>query len=116
MPVQVTVNPYLSSFDLCYFSHELLGIVKLWMEILVRVDPLSIQVDSCDRVTIVATHDTIRVQTRYQDKSVVKPQKFRFLTIGQQELQDALKYKGGRCLPRVDSRGDHDDRLSFQFG
>ena len=65
MSVQVTVDPNLPLFNFCQLLHKPLDTEDLWVEVLVRIYPLPIEVNSGDRVPVVATDDSIRVQTRH---------------------------------------------------
>jgi hypothetical protein len=62
------------------------------MEFRLWVDPLPVQVDSSQRVSVVATDHTIRVHARYQDKGVELSEEFGFSAIRRYEVVDASEY------------------------
>ena len=78
--MDITVNPDLPLI-ICYFFHLTFNEMNLRVKLLIRLGPLSIQIDASHRVTIITANDTIRVLTRHQHKSVVKSQKLGFFPI-----------------------------------
>jgi len=68
--VDVTVDPDVSLFDIRECLEQLFNVENLRVEFHIRIDPLTIQVNACDRVPIVTANDTIWVQNWNEDKCV----------------------------------------------
>lgn len=64
MAVDVTVDPNLTFLDFCQIFKQLLCVVNFRLEIFVRVDPLPVQINTNNAITIVAADHSIRIQTR----------------------------------------------------
>jgi hypothetical protein len=62
--MDITVNPNLSFFSLSYTFHQVFNMENLRLEILVWLDPLSIQINPTHCIPIIAAHHTIRIQAR----------------------------------------------------
>jgi len=69
--VEVTVNPNLPPLCFRDLFEQALCVEDFGVELLIRVDPLSVEVDAGRRVSIITADDAIRIQTRDKDKSVV---------------------------------------------
>lgn len=113
--MNITVDPYLSLLNFSVFFKQILREVNLWLVVFIRLDPLSIQIDTCHRVTVVTTHDAVRVQNWDQHKSVVQSEKFGLFPVWKKKLQDALEDQGGWRLPWVHPWRDEDHRFLFKF-
>lgn len=72
--MDIAVDPNLPLFNFCEFLQQIFGKEDFRLEMLVRLDPLAIEVNPSDRVTVVTTDDSIRVQDRYQYEGIVKSQ------------------------------------------
>jgi len=68
--VDVTVDPDVSLFDIRECLEQLFNVENLRVEFHIRIDPLTIHVNACDRVPIVTANDTIWVQNWNEDKCV----------------------------------------------
>jgi len=84
------------------------------VELQVRTDPLPIQVDAGDRVTIVAADDAVGVQHGDEDEGIELAQEFGLFAVRAQKIQDSFEYCARRGLSAVHSRRDNDVRLLFQ--
>ena len=102
--MNVTVDPDVTLFTISERLEQLLDVVHLRMKLLIRADPLSIEIDSCDRISVIAADDTIRIQDRYKHKSVELPQEFGLLAIRAEKVEDALEYSACWSLARVHTR------------
>ena len=114
MTVNITVDPYVSFF-VCELLEKISNVVNLWMEFLVRGNPLSIQVDTCYWISVITADHSIRIKHRYQNECIELAQKFSFLSIWTQEIKDSFKHSTGWCLSWVDSARDNDLRFFLQI-
>ena len=81
MAMDVTVDPNLTFLDFCNVSKHLLSVIDLRLKIFVRVDPLPVQINTNNTVTVVTADHPIRVKARYEDKSVKLSQNLRFFAV-----------------------------------
>jgi hypothetical protein len=65
MPMEIAVDPYLALVFLLDLLHEIFNTNNLWMELWLRVDPLTIEIDSGHRVSIITNYHPIWIHTRY---------------------------------------------------
>lgn len=61
MTVDVAINPDLSSLDLGEVFEHLLCMINLGLELLLRGDPLAIQIKADSAVAIVTANDAVRI-------------------------------------------------------
>lgn len=61
MAMDVTVYPNLTFLDFCNVSEHLLSVIDLRLEIFVRFDPLPVQINTNNTVTVVTADHPIRV-------------------------------------------------------
>lgn len=61
MTVDVTVNPDLPLFNLGEFLQQVFYMENLWLEVLIRLDPLSVKINARQRISIVSAQNAIRV-------------------------------------------------------
>ena len=104
MAVDVTVDPDVTLLTVGERLEQLLDVVHLRMKLLIRADPLSIQIDTCDRISVIATDDTIRIQDRYEYKSVELPQELGLFAVRAKKIEDALEHGACWSLARVHTR------------
>jgi hypothetical protein len=71
-----------------------------------RVDPLPIQINSSQRVSVVATNDSIWIHAWNQNESVEPSQKLCLLSIRNNKIINASEDLATRRLTRVHSRCD----------
>ena len=102
--MDVTVDPDVTLLTISERLEQLFDVVHLWMKLLIRADPLSIQIDTCDRISVVATDDTIRIQDRYEYKSVELAQELGLLAVRAEKIENALEYSACWSLARVHTR------------
>ena len=107
--MDVTVDPDMSLLALRESLEKLFDIVNFGVELHIWVDPLAVQVNTSNRVSVVTTDDSVRIQHRNQDEGVELPQKLGLLSIRTEEIKDSLEDCAGRGLPRVHS-GRYDNR------
>ena len=77
---------------------------NFWLELFIRLDQLSVKIDSSQRITVVTTDKTIWIQTRNHHKCIQFPKKFRFLFIAQQEIEHSFKNIRCWCFSRMNPR------------
>ena len=68
--MDVTVYPDVTLLIVSKCLEQLLGEVNFRVEFKVRVDPLPVQINSCNRVSIIATDNSIWVKYWDQHKSI----------------------------------------------
>ena len=74
---------------------------------------MSIEIDTCQRVSIIADNDSIRIHARYEYESIESSEILGLSTVARYEVIDALKYLTAGALSRMDSGGyQHDLILS----
>ena len=56
LSVDFTIDPYLMPFDFCEVFESLLNVADIELELLVRVDPLPVEVDASDRAVVAARY------------------------------------------------------------
>ena len=61
MPMNVTVDPDMTLLIFSESFEKILDEVDFWVKLKVWIDPLSVQIDACNGVSIVTTDDTIRI-------------------------------------------------------
>ena len=81
MTVDVTVNPDVPLLCLRERLEEVFCKVHFWLELDVRIDPLPIQVQASDRISVVAADHSVRVENRYQHKCVKLSEEARLLPV-----------------------------------
>ena len=79
--VNVAVDPDVSFFVLSKRFEQLFQVKHFGVELQVWRDPLSVQVHSGNRVAIVATDDTVRIEHGDQHKGVELAQKLRLASV-----------------------------------
>jgi hypothetical protein len=78
MAMDVTVNPDLTFLNFCKVFEHLLRVINLRLKIFIRVDPLPVKINTNNAITIIAADHSIRIQTRYENKSIELSQKLCF--------------------------------------
>ena len=96
--MDVTVDPNVTLLALSERFEELLDVVNLGVQFLVRINPLSVEVDARDRVPIVATDDAVWVQDRDEDEGVELAKELRLLSVGAKKVKDAFENSACGCL------------------
>ena len=79
--MDVTVDPDLSLLNLSEVLEELLDVEDLRVELHIWIDPLTIQVHTSHRITIVSADDSIRIENGNQYESVELSQELGFLLV-----------------------------------
>ena len=90
--MEVAVYPDLPLVLLLDLLHQLLHSAHLWMELWLWVDPLPVQVDSSQRVSVVATDHAVWVHARYQDEGVELSQELGLSAVRRYEVVDASEH------------------------
>jgi hypothetical protein len=65
MPMEIAIDPYLALVFFLDLLHDILDTNNLRMVLWLRVDPLTIEIDSGHRVSIVTNNHPIWIHTRY---------------------------------------------------
>ncbi len=111
--MHITVDIQIPLFLFLHHLEEVLCMIYLWVVILVRGDPLSVQVNARHRVPIIPTYHSIRIQYWKQQECIKFPQKLGLTSIRGNEIVETLECLAARSLPRMDSSGYRNNRLLF---
>lgn len=109
--MNIAEYPDLSFIFLLDLLHQVFYSAYLGMEFWFWIDPLSIEVYSCQRVPVVSNNHTVRIHTRNQNKGVKSSQIFGLLAIGGDEVIDSTEYLRAWCFSRVNPRGNKDNLI-----
>ena len=60
--MNVTIDPDVSFLIFCEGLEKILDIKDLWMELSIRIDPLTVEVNSCDRISVISTDNAVWVK------------------------------------------------------
>jgi hypothetical protein len=66
MPMEITIDPYLALVFLLDLLHEIFDTYNFRMELWFRVDPLTVEINSGHRVSIITNDHPIWIHTRYE--------------------------------------------------
>lgn len=77
--------------------------VDLRLEIDVRTDPLPIQVNACDRISVITAHYPVRIKNRNEDEGVEFSQETGLFAIRAEEVKHAFEDYACWGLTRVDT-------------
>ena len=100
--MDIAVDPNMTLFVFSERFEELLDVVNLGVQFLVRIDPLSVKVDACDRVSIITTDDAIWIQDGDENEGVELAQELRLFSIRTEKVKYAFENSACRCLTRMD--------------
>ena len=90
---------------------ELLGVVDGWVELLVGVDPLSVEIDQIEVAAIVADDDSIGVEHGHDLKDEILPEDLGDVGVAEQVVDDVLDNIRRHRLSGVHSGGEEDALL-----
>ena len=107
----ITEDPDLSFVFFLDLLHHVFDSAYLGMEFRLWIDPLSIEVDSCQRIPIVSNDHTVRIHARDQNKGIKSSQVFGLLAIRGDEVVDATEYLRAWCFSGVNSGSNKDNLI-----
>ena len=101
--MQVTEDPNLSLIFFFDLLHQIFDSTHFWMKVQIGINPLSVEIDTSQRVSIIADNDSIRIHARYEYESIESSEILGLSTVARYEVIDALKYLTAGALSRMDS-------------
>lgn len=101
--MQVTEDPNWPFIFLFNRSHEIFDSTYFRMKLWFWINPLPIQINSCNRISIITTDDTIRIHTRNKDEGIKTSQEFGFSLIRCKEVKYSFECETCWRLTRVHS-------------
>ena len=109
MAVYITEYPDLPFVFFLDLLHHIFDSAHLGMEFRLWIDPLSIEVDSCQRISVVSNYNTVRIHTWDQNKGIESSKIFGFLAIWGDEVVNASEHLRAWRFSGVNPRGNEDD-------
>lgn len=78
--------------------------VDCWMIFLARINPLSVEIHTCQIAPVVSIYDTIDVEHRHNFNDEILTECLGDIRVSNQEIYNVFDKVGCHCLARVDSR------------
>jgi hypothetical protein len=113
MTMQVTIDPQLSSFLFMQMFHKALDVKDFRLKFFIRLYPLSIEINSSNRASIISAHYPIRIQSRYQNERIEFSEELSLLMIGAKKVKDPFENEASRSLGCMNSTSYYYDGLLF---
>ena len=91
MAMYVAIDPDVPFFILCKRLEKILDVEYFWVELDIRIDPLPIEINASNRITIVSTDYTIGVEHWDQHEGVELAEELCLFAVGAEKVEDALE-------------------------
>jgi len=106
MTVEIAVDPDLSLIFDFDFLHEIFDGYDFWVKLTFRVDPLSVEIDSRQRIPVIPTNHTVRVHAGDEDEGVEASEILCFPTVTRNKIIDTFKHFTARRFSGMDAGCD----------